>query len=135
MKQIIVALCLSTVVVAAPAPLVRQSKGPPQIVAGDYTYGWQKATAGMTLHVNGQYEATWLGTSYYGFWRWDSKSRTFYFWEASDSGAKSRMEAFDYQKMDSYSFTLDEEFKVVNSNKDYLKYLKRGKYVELGPKL
>lgn len=133
MKQVIVVLLLmiAGAVVAAPAPKARPQKGPPQLTPGDYHYEWGGDTNNLSFEKNGQYQADWMGISYYGFWRWDSKSRTLYIWEACDEGAKGRMEVGDRRDMDAYQFTMDDEFKV-KDDKDHLLWLKPGK-IEVPP--
>lgn len=125
MRALLLCLLITGAVVAAPAPRAKEVKGPPQITAGDYSYEWSGDTNNLTLDKNGQYKADWCGMEYYGFWRWNTRTRCLEIWEACDEGAKGRMETGNYQGMEYYQFTLNDDFKVKDGER--LLWLKKGR--------
>ncbi len=111
---------------AAPAPGVKEKKKAPDITAGEYHYKWADQTNNMTLSKNGEYHAEWMGLNYYGFWRWNSKTRQIEIWEACDDGAKGRMEVGDYRDMTYYIFKLENDLEVAKPE-GHLLWIKAGK--------
>lgn len=128
MKQVIAALCLLIlgVAIAAPAPVARPKKGPPQVTSGEYYYAWGIEKNNLTLSSNGCYEADWVGMRYYGFWQWNRYTRTLEIWEACDVGAHDRMSRGIRTGWRYYKFELDNEL-MVKGGKDSLLWLKLGK--------